>query len=170
MAERNLIIDRLKFTYEGLCNAAELFTLIQGWFYDKGWDWHEKINQEIVTAEGKQLHIVLEPYKSVSDYYRLIIKITLNVINLKEVEVEVEGKPRKLQHGIVRMMIDGYVLSDRKGQWDDNPFYWFLSIVLEKYFYKEHFKKFAGWLKSDVEDLFEKIKNYLNVYKYTYRH
>ncbi len=168
--ERQLVIDHLKFSYEGLCNAAELFSLIQEWFYEKSWDWTEKTNQEILTSEGRQLHIILEPYKSVSDYYQLIIKITLNIINLKEVEVEVDGKPVKLNHGAIRLLIDGYVVSDRRKQWESRPFYWLISLALEKYFYKEHFRKFETWLKSDVDDLYDKIKSYLNTYKYMTQH
>lgn len=168
--ERYLVIDHLKFTYEGLCNAPEIFTLIQEWFYEKGWDWHEKTNQETTTPEGKQLYLVLEPYKNVSDYYRLMIKISLNFINLKDVEVELEGKNVKSQQGVIRMVIDGYVFGDRKKQWDSKPLYWFLGLILEKYFYREHFKRFELWLKNDVDDLYDRIKNYLNTYKYTYQH
>jgi len=168
--ERYLVIDHLKLTYEGLSNAAELFSLIQEWFYEKGWDWHEKTNQEITTPEGKQLHLILEPYKNVSDYYRLMVKITLNISNLKEVEVELDSKTVKSQQGVIRMIIDGYVLSDRKRQWDRRPFYWFLALVLEKYFYRDHFKQFEAWLRDDIDDLYDQIKSYLNAYKYTYQH
>ena len=168
--ERYLVIDHLKLAYEGLCNAPELFSLIQEWFYEKGWDWHERTNQETTTPEGKQLHLILEPYKNVSNDHRLMVKITLNATNLKDVEVELEGKTVHSQQGVIRMIIDGYVFSDRKGQWDSRPFYWFLGIVLEKYFYKEHFRRFETWLKSDVSDLYDRIKSYLNTYKYTYQH
>jgi hypothetical protein len=167
--ERHIIIDHLKFTHEGLCNASEIFALIQEWFNDKGYDWVEKTNQEIITPEGKQLHLILEPYKNASDYYKLIIKLTLNFINLKEVEVELDGKSIKSQQGSIRMTVDAYVVSDRKQQWASRPVYWFLSLVLEKYFFKNHFKKFEKWLRSDVDDLMDKLKDYLKTYKYMYQ-
>jgi hypothetical protein len=167
--ERHIIIDHLKFTYEGLCNAPETFALIQEWFNDKGYDWVEKKNQEITTSEGKQLHMVLEPYKNISDYYKLVIKITLNFINLKSLEVEFDGKTIQSQRSTIRMMIDAYVVSDRKQQWHDKPIYWLLSQVLEKYFFKNHFRKAEIWLRSDVDDLMDKFKDYLNTYKYMYQ-
>ena len=49
MVERVLIVDHLKFSYEGLFNASELYSLISGWFFEKGWDWYEKMNDEIIT-------------------------------------------------------------------------------------------------------------------------
>lgn len=169
MGERHLIIDHLKFSYEGLFNASELYDLISGWFYEKSWDWYERINQEQVTSTGKQIRIVLEPWKSVSDYYKLIIHCKIHMADVKEVEVEHNGEKLKLNQGVIKMTFDGYVVSDRKGQWKDKPLWWFLSFVLEKYFFREHFLKFETWLKSDVDDLYHKIKNYLNVFKYTYQ-
>ena len=47
MSERTLVVDHLKFHYEGLCNIGELYTFISTWFYEKGWDWYEKLNEEM---------------------------------------------------------------------------------------------------------------------------
>ena len=53
MGERRLVVDQLKLSYEGLFNAAELYTVLSSWFFEKGWDWMETMNQEAVTADGK---------------------------------------------------------------------------------------------------------------------
>ena len=167
--ERYLIIDHLKFSYEGLFNASELYNVISTWFFEKGWDWYEKMNQEQITATGKQIWIELEPWKSSTDYYKLIMHIKINMIDIKEVEVEHNGEALRLNQGNVKITFDGYVLSDRKNKWAQKPLYWFLSIVFEKYFFRNHVEKLETWLKSDVDDLYHKIKNYLNVFKYTYQ-
>jgi len=169
MAERTLVVDHLKFSYEGLFNAAEVYNLISSFFFEKGWDWYEKINQEQVTPEGKQIRMVLEPWKSSSDFYKLVISIKLNMADVKDVEVEHENKSLKLNQGKINLTFDGYVVSDRHGVWTDTPFRWFLTIISQKYFFKDHFNKLETWVKSDIDDLHGKIKNYLNVFKYTYR-
>lgn len=168
MTERKLVVDHLKFSYEGLFNAEELFNVISAWFFEKGWDWYEKMNQEQITPDGKQIRIVLEPWKNISDFYKLIMNIKLNMIDVKEVEVEHEGRNLKLNQGLVRITFDAYVAGDRKDQWKDKTIYWFLGTILGKYFFREHFDKAEAWVKSDVDDLHNKIKNYLNVFKYTY--
>ena len=169
MSERQLIVDHLKFSYEGLMNVGEIYNLISGWFFEKGWDWHEKMNEEQITPEGKQIRIVLEPWKSSSDYYKLQVKIKLNFIDIKEVEVDKKGEKLKLDHGVLRMIIDGYVISDRFSKWGGSPFSWFMSIIIEKYFFKHHYKKLQQWLENDIDDLHQKVKGYLNVYSYTYQ-
>ncbi|MBI2662278.1 hypothetical protein HYX11_02355 [Candidatus Woesearchaeota archaeon] len=170
MSERTLVVDHLKLSYEGLFNASELYNIISSWFYEKGWDWYEKMNQELVTPSGKQIRWLFEPWKNISDYYKLVMAIKIHILDVKQVEVEHEGQKIKLDHGVIRITFDGYVVSDRKGKWTNKPFTWFLSIIFEKYFFREHYSKFELWIKSDVDDLHQKIKSYLNVFKYTYQH
>ena|SRR3989338_2199754 len=168
MGERKLVIDHLKFSYEGLFNVSEFYALISSWFFEKGWDWNEKMNQEQITPEGKQIRLILEPWKSVSDYYKLIMHLKINFIDVKDVEVEHNTETLRLNQGVIRMTFDGYVLSDRQSEWTTKPFRWFMSVLFDKYLFKDHFAKFETWIKSDVDDLHTKIKNYLNVFKYTY--
>ncbi len=168
MPERTLVVDHLKFSYEGVFSAAELYEIISSFFFEKGWDWYEKINQEQITPEGKQMHIIFEPWKNVSDYYKLTTRIVFNLTDIKDIEVEHDGKQIKLDHGLVKITFDGYVNSDRKKKWT-KPFYWLLSMIMEKYFFRQHFTKFEDWIKSDLDDLLHKIKTYLNVCKYSYQ-
>ncbi len=168
MAERTLVIDHLKFSYEGFFNADELYAVISTFFFEKGWDWYEKINQEQVTSNGKQIRLVFLPWKSSTDYYKLKVEINLQMLDVRDVEVEKNGKKLMVQHGQIRMVIDGFVVSDRKNKWTNTPLNWFLSFMFERYFFSRHYAKLEAWLKSDVDDLYNKIKNYLNVCKYTY--
>ena len=171
MGERRVVVDQLKLSYEGLFNAAELFTVISSWFFEKGWDWMETMNQEMVTAEGKQVRIILDPWKSSSEYYKISMHIKIHLMDVKDVEVEHQGTALRLNQGLIRIVIDGYVISDRTGKWvhQDRPFWWFLSIIFEKYFFRNHLEKLETWIKSDVDDFHQKIKNYLNMFKYTYQ-
>jgi len=165
MAERTLVVDHLKFSYEGLFNAGELYAIMNSFFFEKNYDWHEKLNQEMITPSGKQVYIILDPWKNISDYFKLSTNIKIIMTDLKDVEVEHEGQTLKLNQGLLKITYDGYVVSDRKGRWSKKPIYWFLSIIMEKYFYRNHLEKFETWMKSDIEDLMYKIKAYLNVYK-----
>jgi len=169
MTERYLVVDHLRFSYEGLFNLTELYTIIPAWFYDKGYDWYEKMNQELVTSTGKQFKLIFEPWKNVSDYNKLVINIHLNMIDVKEVEVQHDNKTINLSQGLIRMTFDAYVVSDRFDRLSKKPLLWLLSVLADKYFYRSYFSRYETWIKSDVDDLHEKIKNYLNVYKYQYQ-
>lgn len=169
MAERFLVVDHLKLGYEGLFNASELYNLIAEFFFTKHWDWREKLNMEQITPQGKQLHLVLEPWKSATDYYKIIIKMTINMNDVKDVDVEHNGATLRLNQGTVRITFDGIVLADRNDQWTHNPVSWFFTILGQKYFFRDHFRKMEVWVKGDLEDLHGRIKSYLNTFKYTYQ-
>ncbi len=169
MTERTLIVDQQKLSYDGLFDLAELYRLIDSWFYEKGWDKYEHVNQELMTSQGRQVRLVLEPWKSITDYFKIIIRIKANFSNITDVEVEKEGKKTRLNQGEVKMIFDGYVVSDRHGRWNKSPFLWFLSIIFNKFFFKKHHSKAEHCLKSDLEDLYQRIKSFLNVYKYSHQ-
>ena len=67
-----------------------------------------------------------------------------------------------------QLIIDGYVVTDRHGQWAGRPLYWFLDIIFNKYIFKERFHKDERWILSDVDDLYKHIKAFLNVYRYDF--
>lgn len=169
MSERRIIIDQLKFSYEGLFNLDELYTLIVQWFYEKGWDWYEKINQEQVTETGKHVRIILEPWKNISDYQKEQIKIKLLFTDVKEVDVELDGKSIRMHQGLLKIVFDGYLITDRKGWYKNNIFWWWITYLMDTIFMREHYEKGETWVESDVQEIYEKIKTYLNAYNYHYR-
>ena len=169
MSEAFLVVDHLKLSYEGLFNAAELYNLIAQFFYTKAWDWRESINMEQITPSGKQIHLVLQPWKSATDFYKIIIKMTINMIDIKDVDVEQPGGPLRLNQGTIRMTFDGIVLADRNDHWTKEPFSWFFTVLSQKYFFRDHFRKMEVWVTGDLEDLHGRIKSYLNTFKYTYQ-
>lgn len=169
MSDRTIVLDHLKFSYEGLFNASELYALIPEFFYNRNWDWHERVNEEIVTPEGKQIKLVFEPWKNTGDYYKIKVRIKMNLTDIKEVEVKHDGETLRLNQGLVKITFDAFVINDRKDLWTEKPFYWFLTIIFDRYFFKQHFQKYEQWVKHDVDELLYKIKSFLNTYKYSYQ-
>ncbi len=169
MAERTLVNDQLKLSYEGLFNAEEFYMLIQQFFNGRNYDWQEAMNQEQITPKGKQIRYVLEPNKSLSHYYKLKWQIKMSFNDVKDVDIEHNGQTLRLNQGLIKIIINNYVVSDTGGQWKDKSFYWFLLILREKYLYKHHYLNAQNWLEKDTQLLHQEIKNYLNVFKYTFQ-
>jgi hypothetical protein len=126
------------------------------------------MNQEILTPEGKQIKLILEPYKNITDYFKLVIRMKVNLIDVKDVEVKSDGETIRLNQGLVRFIFDGYVISDRHNKWESTPFLWFMRVIFDKYIFKQQFNRAERWLLSDLEDLHTRIKSFLNVYQYRY--
>lgn len=168
-SERYIVVDRLKFAYEGIFDPAELYNAMVMWFRQARYEWFEPYNQEEVTEQGKQIYIVMSPIKSASEYYRLNVKIQLNMLNLREIEVERDGQKVTLHHGVVRILIDAWVADNRKKSWKSTPVSWFVRFMMTQYFFRDYLGKFKDTLGDDIEQVHHLIKDYLNVYKYTYQ-
>ncbi len=169
MSEKKLIIDQLKFAYDGPFDLPGLYRLIDSFFYEKGFDKHEKLNVEQVLPTGRSIKIEVIPYKNLSDYFRIHIRIRIYGSDIKRIEIEKDGAKIPLSDGKLMVIIDGYIESDRHSVWEDRPTFWFIRTIFDKYIFKGHYMKAEQWLVSDVEDIYQRMRSFLNVYKYRER-
>jgi hypothetical protein len=165
MPEREVIIDKLRMTYEGLFSVAELYTMIDEWFREKGYDKKESKNIEVVRPEGKQIELVLEPWKKVTDYAKNIIKIRILMTDIKDVEVEKDHTKVKLNQGKIQLVFDAFMETDYESRWEGKPIFYFIRTVFDKYFYKPFLAGFETGVKADTMDLHKRIAAFLNLYR-----
>ena len=163
MSEKKLIIDQMKFTHEGVFDLRELYRLIASFFYEQGWDWKEIMNSEQVLPSGRHIRIELEPWKSITDYFKMILRIRIHGSDIKQIMVEKDGVKVPLLEGKLMIIFDGYVLSDRAGKWENHPTLWFIRLIFDKYIFKGHYVKAEQWMVSAAEDLYIRIRKLLNV-------
>ena len=117
MAERTLVVDHLKFSYEGLFSAPELYNLISSLFFEKGWDWYEKMNEEIITSilnVGELYYALLKKNAEAAEIWYEKLKQSAVLINVeiikKAMKFRFENKSKKFSS------IDcvGYVLAKER--------------------------------------------------------
>lgn len=165
MAERHVVVDQLRLNYEGLIDFAALYTLINSWTFDMGYDRYEKLNEQTNTPEGKHLNIDLRPWKRISLYLTSHIRVRL-FATLKDVETEIKGEKKTLQQGKVQIIIDGFFDTDWMGIWHNKAFLYFLRALFDRYLFKNYTERSYSLILSDVNDLHTKVKNFLNIYRY----
>ncbi len=161
MADKKLVVDDSTITYNGLINFPELYRVVDSFFYEKGYDKWEKINTERVFPSGRQLDIELEPWKKLTDYFESRVNLKIKAIDLRDVEVEMEGVRLNLQQGKLMIKTDAYLRSDYKGKWD-SPFLMFIRTLLDTYVFKNYYRKHERWVINDIKQLQDRIKNHLN--------
>ncbi len=166
MSEKRLIIDQLKLNYSGIFHLNDLYRMIDSWLYEKGYDRHEKKNDEIVLETGRKIELELRPWKKTTDYAKNEIKLRIFVDNMTDVEVEKDGKNVKLNKGDIQMIFDGFLITDYENRWEGKPMYYFFRTLVDKYIFRIYTGKFSGNLAADVKDLHQRIKSFLNMYRY----
>ena len=161
-----MLVEELKLDYEGLLEVAELYKLVDRWFKDKGYDKVELKNLEQVTPEGRYIELDLKPYKTMTDYVKYEIRIRMRGYNIKDVDIEREGKKHKMQQGKILMILDAWFVTDHMKRWESNPYWFFLRTVFDKFVYRGPLARMEAGLLDDVSQLQIKMKSFLNLYRY----
>ncbi len=166
MSEVRIIVDGLSLNYEGLFNVKDFYMMIDRFFWEKGYDKREINNLEKVEPEGKYIELELQPYKKLSDYAKIIIRIFIRMFDIKEVEIEVDGKKVKVNQGRLEILLDGFLETDYEGRWESKPSFVFIRTVFDKFIFKTYVGKHEGLLESEVNQLKTQMKSFLNLYRY----
>jgi len=167
MAERQIIIDHMRLAYEGLFDVTQLYTMVQEWFREKGYDKKERKNIETITPSGKFIELELEPWKKITDYAKFVIKIRMIMTDIKEVEVEREGVKTKLNQGKIQMVFDAFLETDYEHRWEQKPTFFFIRTLFDKFVFKPYVERFKARLIAETNQLYNNIKGFLNLYRYS---
>ncbi len=166
MAEREVMVDKMRLTYEGLFSIYELYKMMDEWFEEKGYDKREVKNIESVFPEGKYIEIIMEPWKKLTDYAKSVIKVRMIFSDIKEVQVEKEGVKVNLNQGRAHFVFDAYLETDYEHKWEAKPMFFFIKTLYDKYFYKSYTKQLQAEVVDAVTELHARIKGFLNLYRY----
>ncbi|MBD3310504.1 hypothetical protein GF351_04750 [Candidatus Woesearchaeota archaeon] len=167
MAEREVIVDKMRITYEGLFDVKEFYKFIDVWFREKGYDKKDVKNIEKVTPEGKYIELELEPWKKITDYAKNVIKLRIFMTDIKEVEVEQDNKKVKLNQGKVHMVFDAFLETDYENRWEMKPTFFFIKTIFDRFFYKPYTSGYQANVLNDVNQLAANVKAFLNLYRYS---
>jgi len=167
VAEKKIVYQDKFVSFEGLFDLKGLFRIIVKWFDERGYDMFENKNFEEVYEDGKKVIFELIPYKKVSDYYKLEIRVFVVFENLKEVEIELHGVKQKLLKGRADFTFDAILVTDYEGRWETRPAYYFYRALIDKFVYKSYTDRYEGELIRDAKEVQEEIKAYLNMFRYS---
>ena len=166
MVDIDQVISKRRIIYEGLFSFPELYKLIDEYFEELGYDKSERRMTESIREKGKFVEMHMDPYKFMTDYLRFRIHIKIVGENIKEVEIEKEGRKIRLNKGKVILIFDAYLESDYEQRWEDKPLYYFLRVLYNKFFITSYISTHKNELNKHCTDLMDSVKGFLNLYRY----
>jgi hypothetical protein len=166
MVESKLIIDKLTILYDGLFEVKEFYKVVDRWFKDNSYDRKEKLSSELVREGSKEIELVLQPWKNISDYAKFRFDIRIIMKGVKEVEIEKDGIKLKMQKAKVEVYIDAFLDTDIEHRWETKPLFFFLRTLVDKYVYKFYSDRYETLIKADVANLHSTMKSYLNLNRF----
>ena len=153
MAERYYITPTggIKIKWGGPSDLKELYRQMKIWLEDNGFASEKNLEKkyvEMIKPNGKDIFVLWEAGKDVSDYFSYKINVEFIWIATTDVEVQERGIKRKLTKGTLEVRIIAYIDYGKK---------WETMGVLNKFYYK-------NIAKSRLEDYRRELYN--KIYKF----
>ena len=104
------------------------------WAKNYGYLWEEEsYKHKVPSPKGAEQEWLWFAEKNVTDYIHYKLMILGHIWDMTEVEVEKEGKRKKLTNGRFEIIIIGTLTTDWQKKWGQNKFSRFLGRMYEKY-------------------------------------
>ena len=166
MAEIKTLVWLKPLNYSGLIDIKGLYRTMDQWMSQNHYDKVERKNFETVMEEGKQIILELVPYKKITDYAKVEIRIYAEFLNLQETVVERNGLKHRMYKGDMHFSFDCFLITDYEAHWETKPVYFFIRTIVDKYLYRGYTKRFEAEAVSDCNEIIGEIKNFLNLERF----
>jgi hypothetical protein len=153
-------------SYRGYFNPKDLYMIIQKIFKQNSYDWSEYKNVEQNFSDHLQIEWDLRPYKKLSDYVKVELRVDVTGTNLKLKEIEVDGVKKKLHEGNLTIMLRAFMITDYEQTWETKPFYFWLRMLADKFIFKSYTERAKGELQGVISEVREEIRSFLNMGRY----
>jgi hypothetical protein len=162
MVEKDKIVTE-KIKRVGVFHFKETYQFMYKWLIEEDYWIEEEKYVEEVTGDTKKIEIIWSAHKKISDYFRNDIKLTWTILNMKNVEVEKDGKRVKMNEASFEVKFVGSLVKDYKSTWEKNPMTKFFRGVYDKFIIEGRIEKYEDKLFGDVKDLIQDTKGFLAI-------
>lgn len=162
MAEKDLIVKE-KVEHSGLMDFGGFYSFVHSWFKEEGYGVDEVKYAEKSDGAKRSIDIEWKITKRLSDYFKIEHKLKMEVKELTEVEVEIDGKKKKTNQGKITVEISGTLIRDPDSKWDKAPFYRFMRDLYNKYIIPSRVDNMMFKVSDDVKKVKEEMKAFLEL-------
>jgi hypothetical protein len=166
MVERQWIVDNYVINYEGIFSLRELYEKIDQFITDNNLTRKEIKNTEIVKKSGRNIEIIFEMWRSLSDYAKSVLRVKLSCEDVKDLFVEKGGIKHSMNNGKVRFNIYSFLETDFEHKWENTPGFFFVRVLFDKYIFKPFTTNYKAIVASDFNKFTNEMRAFLNLNKY----
>lgn len=163
MADKDQLVKE-KVEHTGVFDFKNFYTYAHSWLRDKeDYGVVEEKYSEKVSGDAREITIEWKATKKMSDYFKVEIGVKIEVKDLKDVEVEIDGKKSKMNKGKVSVEIKGTLVKDPDSKWDTTPTNRFFRDIYNRYIIPGRIDAMQGKVVGDVISFKEELKAFLEL-------
>jgi hypothetical protein len=118
---------------------------------------------EKVSGNARDINFEWKAMKILSDYFKIEHTIRAEITGLTDVEVEIDGKKKKMNKGRIAMEIKGALLKDPESKWDSHPTTRLLREIYDKYIIRGRVDAMEMKVADDVRAFKDQLKAFLEL-------
>ena len=154
MAEKDVVLKE-KVKYSGYSDFKNIYGYAHDWLKGELFTVVEEQYVEKVKGNAKDIDILWKASKKITDYFKIDLDIKWKVLGMEDVEVEIDGKKKKMNKFVeVSIEIKGVLVKDYTNQWNKSTTTKFFKEVYNKYVIPARTDK----MKVDVENVVQEFK------------
>ena len=162
MAEKEEVIKE-KIAHSGVFNFSDFYKYAHSWLKNEDYGVAEEKYAEKVSGNARDISNEWKVSKQISDYLKTGWKVEFDVEGLTDVEVEIDGKKRKMNKGKVTVEVKAAVFKDPESKWESSPFNRFIRDIYNKYIIPKRLEDVKDRIISDVQEYKEELKSFLEL-------
>ena len=162
--EKDTILKE-QFRLKGITVFEDFYEYAYNWLKDEDYLITEKKYEEKAQpGEAKEIRITWEAYKKITDYFRIDLEIKWQVLNMREIEVEIDGRKKKMQKfSELKMDVKGILEKDYSSKWGPSGFNKFLREIYNKYIIPARTEEIEHKVREIVQNFKDEMKAYLEI-------
>ncbi len=154
MVEKDIVIKE-KVKYSGYGDLKTIYGYAHDWLKGEQFTVVEENYTEKVKSAGKDIDILWRASKKITDYFKIDLDIKWKILLMEEVEVEVDGKKKKMnKFGEIAIETKGLLIKDYTNQWNKSAATKFFKELYNKYVIPARTEK----MKTQVEEIVQTFK------------
>ena len=163
MAEKDTKFSS-KIKYKGIFSFKDFYAFCYDWLTEEtGLDVAESKYKEKIDGDSKNIIVEWVGERKVTDYFKFEIKIKFQIIALTEVEVQEGSAKTKTNKGTVEMKVQGILVRDYEGKFEQTAGKKFLRSVYEKWMIASRIEEYENKLAEDCDEFLNQAKAYLDL-------
>lgn len=166
MQEYPIFPAPLKIRFKGYFDFEGVYRLIQKWFINRQFRYHEKrYKDKLDTPRGNEIELDVWGEKEVTEYYKYYVEVNYHLWESKDVPVLEGGKKVMRCRGRMDLKLHGKIITDWQKRYDSSNFVQkSMELFLNKFVLKnEREMKHIDYLDKELHKLEAQIKKFLKM-------
>lgn len=163
MAEKDIIFSS-KIKYTGIFSLKDLYLFCYDWLKEEtDLILSEKKYKEKIVGDTKNVEIIWEGERKVTDYFKFEIKVEFMILGMKKVEINQAGRKISANQGQIEIKVKGTLIRDYEGKFEKSSTQKFWRSIYEKWIIPSRIEQFESKLTEDCDEFLSQTKAFLDL-------